>query len=80
MYIFLLIYMQVQEIYKDLAQIVNKQQEDIDTIAQHVEVSHKAAQSGLGEVGTTSTTSSSASSSSTSASSSSCSCCGKVYG
>jgi t-SNARE complex subunit (syntaxin) len=41
---------QVNEIFRDLAQIVNKQQEDIDTIEQNVEQSHKAAKSGLDQV------------------------------
>lgn len=40
----------MNEIFKDLAEIVNKQQEDIDTIATNVESSHEAAKRGLEQV------------------------------
>lgn len=41
---------QVNEIFRDLAEIVNAQQEDIDAIATNVESSHEAAKKGLEQV------------------------------
>lgn len=40
----------VNEIFRDLGQLVSRQQEDIDVIEQNVQHSHAAAKSGLEQV------------------------------
>ena len=40
----------MNEIFRDLATIVNKQQDDVDDIAEMTEKSHKSAQAGLEQV------------------------------
>jgi len=41
---------QVNAVFKDLAQIVNRQQEDIDHIETNIEESHKSAKAGLDQI------------------------------
>ena len=40
----------VNEIYKDLAHIVGSQQDDIDTVENHMEDANKTAEAGLKQV------------------------------